>query len=199
VAQLTSPVHTQRLILRAFTEGDLDDLADLYGRADVARFLYWGPRDRDESRAALQRHLDYPVEIAEKNVLTVAVVRPSDQRVVGDFMLGWASDEHRQGEVGGMLHPDVHGQGLASEVYEVLLRIAFEDYDLHRVAARCDGRNAASIRSLEKAGLRREAHFRENEFVKGEWTDEVVLAILKSEWPRGDVGASAEERRATTA
>jgi len=30
--------------------------------------------------------------------------------------------------------------------------------------------------------MRREAHLRENEFVKGEWTDELVYAILASEW-----------------
>jgi RimJ/RimL family protein N-acetyltransferase len=33
-------------------------------------------------------------------------------------------------------------------------------------------------------GLREEAHFIENEFVKGEWTDEIVMAIRKSEWSR---------------
>jgi RimJ/RimL family protein N-acetyltransferase len=32
--------------------------------------------------------------------------------------------------------------------------------------------------------MRREAHFRENEFVKGEWTDEVVFAVLEDEWRR---------------
>jgi hypothetical protein len=30
--------------------------------------------------------------------------------------------------------------------------------------------------------MRREAHFVENEFIKGEWTDEVVYAILHREW-----------------
>jgi RimJ/RimL family protein N-acetyltransferase len=30
--------------------------------------------------------------------------------------------------------------------------------------------------------MRREAHFRENEFLKGEWTDEFVYAILSREW-----------------
>jgi RimJ/RimL family protein N-acetyltransferase len=37
--------------------------------------------------------------------------------------------------------------------------------------------------------MRREAHLRENEFVKGEWTDELVFAMLASEWPsRGTAG-----------
>jgi RimJ/RimL family protein N-acetyltransferase len=35
---------------------------------------------------------------------------------------------------------------------------------------------------LEKVGLQREAHLIENEFVKGEWTDEVVLAIRRNQW-----------------
>ena len=67
-------------------------------------------------------------------------------------------------------------------MHGALLELAFNRYDLHRVVGRCDGRNAPSIRSLEKAGLRQEAHFVENEFVKGEWTDEIVLAILRRDW-----------------
>jgi RimJ/RimL family protein N-acetyltransferase len=30
--------------------------------------------------------------------------------------------------------------------------------------------------------MRREAHYRQNEIVKGEWTDEVVYAMLEDEW-----------------
>jgi RimJ/RimL family protein N-acetyltransferase len=35
---------------------------------------------------------------------------------------------------------------------------------------------------MERLGMRREAHFREKEFVKGEWCDELVYAILATEW-----------------
>lgn len=97
-------------------------------------------------------------------------------------MLRWREDEHRQGEMGGSLSPEFHGLGYAPEIYGALLELAFTHHDLHRVVGRCDGRNAPSVRSLEKAGLRQEAHFVENEFVKGEWTDEIVLAILRRDW-----------------
>lgn len=30
--------------------------------------------------------------------------------------------------------------------------------------------------------MRREAHFMENEIFKGEWSDELVYAILRREW-----------------
>ena len=63
-----------------------------------------------------------------------------------------------------------------------MLRLGFEGLGLHRIIGRCDGRNAASARAMEKLGMRREAHLRENEIVKGEWTDEMVYAMLRSEW-----------------
>jgi RimJ/RimL family protein N-acetyltransferase len=186
MAQLLDIVQTERLTLRPFQSDDLDDLAAYFALPEISRYLYWGPRDREETHAALERSLQRPKEIVDENVLPVAVVFKETGRVIGDFMLRWKNDEHRQGEMGGSLNPQYHGRGLAVEIYRELLPIGFTQYSLHRIVGRCDGRNAASIRSLEKAGLHREAHFVENEFVKGEWTDEVVLAIRREQWG-GDV------------
>ncbi|HTT59885.1 MAG TPA: GNAT family N-acetyltransferase [Acidimicrobiales bacterium] len=182
MVQLAQPKETARLVLRSFQANDLDDLAAIFADVSVNRFLYTEPRSRDETARALDKRLGVVSEPDEDTILRVAVALPTTNRLVGDFMLRWSEDVHRQGEVGGSLHPDVHGRGYASEVYEALLEIAFTRYDQHRVCGRCDARNAPSVRSLEKVGLRREAHFVENEFVKGEWTDEIVLAILQNEW-----------------
>jgi RimJ/RimL family protein N-acetyltransferase len=53
---------------------------------------------------------------------------------------------------------------------------------MHRVIGRTGARNAASARVLEKLGMRLEAHFVENEWVKGEWQSELVYALLEREW-----------------
>ena len=50
----------------------------------------------------------------------------------------------------------------------------------HRVFASADPRNARSLALLERVGMRREAHFRESLWFKGEWVDDVVYAILES-------------------
>lgn len=182
MVQFARPLSTPRLILRRFEPRDFDDLALIVTDESVNRYLYTEPRNRDEVTAVLERRLTQPEEVADENSLLVAVEHRETPRVIGDFMLRWREDEHRQGEIGGSLHPDFHGQGYASEVYAALLELAFTTYGLHRVVGKCDARNTASIRSLEKAGLVREAHFIENEFVKGEWTDEVVLALRASQW-----------------
>lgn len=187
MAQLHTAIHTPRLTLRRFRPTDLDSLCALYDDERVARYLYFEVRDREENRASLELKLSRPLEITVENVLPVAAVLKDSERVVGDFMLRWSVDEHHQGEIGGSLSVDVQGQGLAAEVYVELLALGFHTYNLHRIIARCDGRNFPSIRSLEKAGLHREAHLVENEFVKGEWTDEVIMAVRHSEWNRPNV------------
>jgi RimJ/RimL family protein N-acetyltransferase len=35
---------------------------------------------------------------------------------------------------------------------------------------------------MERVGMRKEAHFMQNQFSKGEWVDELVFAILDREW-----------------
>ncbi len=182
MAQLPAPLVTPRLTLRRPTFDDLDDLALIFGREDVCRYLYWEPRDRHETLKVLTARVERTEALEDDNIINVVIERRDRSGVIGDFMLHWREDENRQGEIGGSLHPDVHGRGYAVEIYEALLALAFDVYQLHRVVGRCDGRNTASIRSLEKSGLRQEAHLIENEFVKGEWTDEVIMAIRRSEW-----------------
>lgn len=182
MAQLAQPLTTARLALRRPRLEDLDDLALIFGRDDVCRYLYWEPRTRDETLAVLTNRVERTESLEDDNIINVVIERREKSGVMGDFMLRWKEDEHHQGEIGGSLHPDFHGQGYAVEIYEALLNLAFETYHLHRVVGRCDGRNTASIRSLEKAGLHQEARLVENEFVKGEWTDEVIMAIRRSDW-----------------
>ena len=182
MAQLETARTTERLILRRHVREDLDQLAEIYASPQVNQYLYSEPRSRDETMASIERSLALPTEMSEDNLLVVAVVERASDQLVGSFILKWSNDPHRQGEVGGSLHPKRHGMGYASEVYRVLLGIGFDEYHLHRIVGRCDARNLASIRSLEKVGMTEEARLIENEFVKGEWTDEVILAIRASTW-----------------
>ena len=94
---------------------------------------------------------------------------------MGDCVLFWRSEEHQKGEIGYVFNPAYHGRGLATEAVVALLRLGFEGLGLHRITGHLDARNTASARVLERAGMRREAHLVENEFVKGEWTDEFDL------------------------
>jgi RimJ/RimL family protein N-acetyltransferase len=174
--------QTERLLLRPFEPDDFDALYSYQSRDDVTRHLYWGARSPAEVREALRKKLASTAIRAPGDVLALAMVLRSTGELVGDYVLDWKPDEHRQGEIGYIVHPDHQGHGYATEAGGVLLSIAFDDVGLHRVIGRIEPRNAASARVLEKLGMRREAHLVENEFVRGEWQSEIIYAMLDREW-----------------
>ena len=175
-------LETERLLLRPFRAGDIDALFAIQSRPDVARYLYWGPRSRDEVRAALKVKLASTHLRGEGDVLALAMELTATGEMIGDVILHWVSEAHGQGEIGYVVHPDHAGHGYATESCRPLLRIAFEDLRLHRVIGRLEPGNTASARVLEKLGMRPEAHLVENEYVKGGWQSELVYAILDREW-----------------
>ena len=175
----TYPITTSRLVLRPFAAGDLDDLHAYQSRPDVHRFLYSEPRARDEVADLIERRAAETTLDTVGDRMVLAVVR-LDGRLIGEVSLTLLP--HRTGEFGFVFHPDHHGHGYAGEAATEMLRLGFQGAGLHRIIGRADGRNAASARLMGRLGMRREAHFVKNEFVKGEWTDEVVYAMLASEW-----------------
>lgn len=182
------PIETARLLLRLYTPQDLDDVYDIQSRPDVTRYLYWGPRDREQARISLAKKIESCKLLDEGDDLTLAVVLPETGKVIGDVLLMWTSREYRQGEIGYVFHPDHAGHGYATEAAEVMLRLGFDGLGLHRITGRLDARNTASAGVLERLGMRREAHFVQNEVVKGEWTDEIVYATLAHEWRARQAG-----------
>jgi RimJ/RimL family protein N-acetyltransferase len=180
--RLTEPIRTERLILRLFTNDDFEAVYDMQSRPEVARYLYWSPRDRTGAAKSLREKLKCSSIKAEGDILNLAVERAEGGPAIGDLMLHYVSATHRQAEVGYIFHPEAQGQGLATEATRAIVDLAFSQLKVHRVYGQIDARNTASARVLERVGMRREAHLVENEWVKGEWTDEVIYAVLADEW-----------------
>jgi RimJ/RimL family protein N-acetyltransferase len=67
----------------------------------------------------------------------------------------------------------------------------FAELGLTRISSTVDVRNLASIRVLEKTGLRWEATLRRLRKVRGEWRDCHLLAIARTEWEAGQVSGRA--------
>jgi RimJ/RimL family protein N-acetyltransferase len=178
----TYPLETERLILRPFTPEDFDALYAMHSKSEVARYLYWEARTKAEVREVLERKVASTTIDAEGDVIALAATAKGTTEPIGDFILQLISAEHRQGEIGYIVHPQHQGRGYATEASRVLLRLAFDDLKLHRVVGRVEARNRASARVLERLGMREEAHLVENEHVKGEWQSELVYAILDREW-----------------
>jgi RimJ/RimL family protein N-acetyltransferase len=175
------PLETARLRLRFLVPEDFAVVHAIESREDVCRWLYWGPRSEQQTRVALERRIARAHDAPETGV-TFAIELTESGAMVGHVGVTVGPPEHRQGELGFIVHPDHGGRGYATEAAQAVLGLSFGAYGLHRVEGRAEARNVASIRVLEKLGMRHEAHLIENEWVKGEWQSEVVYALLAGEW-----------------
>jgi len=176
------PIRTERLLLRPFAPGDVDALHAYHRLPEIHTYLYSEPRSRAEVEALVAERAGTTALTEAGQELHLVADLADTGALVGDCVFFWRSQEHQQGEIGYIFNPAYGGRGLATEAAVALLRLGFEGMRLHRITGHLDARNIASVRVLERAGMRLEAHLVENEFVKGEWSDELVYAMLCREW-----------------
>lgn len=177
------PLRTDRLDLRRFEVDDLDAYLAYQGREDVARYMLYDAMDRPAAAVRLQQAMTSLSLDWDDDTVDLAVVRRDTGQLVGNVLLFLRNRKHQMGEIGFAFHPDHHRQGFAREAATRMLQVAFEDLGWHRVIGRCDARNQASAGLMRSLGMREEAHFVRNEWVKDEWCDELVYALLEDEWP----------------
>ena len=88
-----------------------------------------------------------------------------------------------EGLIGYIVDPGFAGRGVASHLARGLLAAAFDHLGLRRVTAGCFADNRASVRVLEKVGMRREQHgVQDSWHADLGWVDGYSYAILAREW-----------------
>ena len=175
------PLRTDRLVLRAWSQDDLDDIHVYRGREDTTRWLMLGPQPRE--RVAELIAVRAAMTSVEADGDWVHLVVEHEGRVIGDLTLKWGALTDAQAEIGWVFHPDEQGQGFALESSRALRDVAFDVLGAHRVHAQLDPRNERSARLCAALGMRQEAHLREESWFKGEWGDLAIWAMLAHERP----------------
>ncbi len=155
-------LETPRLIFREFTSEDLQGLIDLNSDAEVMQHITAGapiPSDRI-CHEVLPRFLRLHRESSEFGYWAAV------EKNKGDF-LGWFQFKRKDEdsvELGYRLKRSAWGRGFATEGARALLVKGFEQLGVERVFARAMISNQASIRVMEKVGLKFEGNYIESEF-----------------------------------
>lgn len=186
MTQLQLPAETDRLLLRTFDKADIDAVMVYHALPEVQRYLDWKARDKVEVVAAIEAMRGHITLQRPGDVLSLAVIRKLDNQLIGQVSLRWIDATAGQGEIRFVFNKIYGGQGYATEAVARLIDIAFENFGIHRVFARCDARNTRSAKLLSRLGMRLEAHYREHALFQGEWDEELHFAILDREWRRSE-------------
>ena len=180
--ELAWPVRTRRTSLRPANPEDLDATWRYRQLESVSFYLATAP-DLQSYRA---RFLD-PERLASCLVMELG------DEIAGDLMLavedGWAQSDVAdrakgvQAKLGWCLDPAYAGLGYATEAVTEMLRICFVDLELRRVSADCFADNLASVRLMERVGMRREMHTVKDSLHRSRgWLDGMSYALLAEEW-----------------
>ena len=188
------PITTARLRLRPVTPADADALLDYRSLPEVARYVPFEPHDAQMVAERIAGRWSETTLDDENRSLLLGIALADSDRVIGDLTLMMGPPEHRSAELGWVLHPAQSGHGYATEAVHALMGLVFDDLGLHRVTARIDARNEASLRLADRLGMRREAHLVQNEWFKGGWSDEIDVALLEDEWVAQRAGDQTDLR-----
>jgi RimJ/RimL family protein N-acetyltransferase len=171
-------IQTQRLSITKLEPHDLEPFVAYRNLPEVARWQTW---------------TDYPLERGQAFFAELESLEPFtpntpynmavrlEQTLIGDVYCKLDA-AGQQAEIGYSFAPAFQGQGYASEAVRGLLEHLFAVLGLHRVYAITDPRNLASIKLLERLGMRLEGHMKQSLWFKGEWADDLYFALLKQEW-----------------
>jgi RimJ/RimL family protein N-acetyltransferase len=187
--ELTSP----RLLLRKLKLEDSDAMFAYRSDPEVSRYQNWEAGSLEEVVAFIDEQ-----SVIQPNIpgtwFQLAITLKHDNILVGDCGLHFPADVHQQVEIGITLSPLFQGMGYASETLKTIMGFVFDTLGKHRLYGSADGRNKASLALMERIGMRREAYFRQSYWAKGEWTDDVVYAILATEWKESKQSKQSKDR-----
>ncbi|MFE3555460.1 GNAT family N-acetyltransferase [Streptomyces sp. NPDC059193] len=168
-----------RLALRELRPEDVDAVHAVYGSPEATRHLSFEPRTREQCADIVARSLA-SAAAAPREEYALAVTR-GEGPPVGFARLALDPHQQRAATIGFALRPDAWGVGHGTETVHLLLDLAFEDLDLHRVWAARAPLNDASARTLLAAGMTEEGRIRGHVHVRGGWRDSIVYGVLKEE------------------
>lgn len=183
-------LETRRLVLRQFTEADLDNLCELDGDPDVMRFISGGvPTPREEIRSRiLPWFMSFyrdggafgfwaAIEAASGAFIGWFALHPEQGRDPDDLALGYR------------LRKAFWRKGYASEGASALVDKAFRELGARRVFACAYSDNAGSRAVMQRCGLK---HVRSYRMTADELASPPTATATDALWPNEDVEYALE-------
>lgn len=171
-------IETERLSLELISTSDYPEIHNLLCFPEVDKYNVLGI---PESIADTIRIIE-PLIKDQVKALTFAIRIAETRAFIGMCGIKIGREKYKSAEIWYKYLPSEWGRGYATETTRSLLKYCFETLNLHRVEAGCAVGNIASIKVLEKVGMLKEGHKRQNLPLKTGWSDNYEFAILKTDW-----------------
>ncbi len=169
--------------LRALEREDLKDLHELQNDEEVMSWARSKP-DHMISMEALGK--EYEGELKGEDTLrrTFVIVHKKSGKVAGWASLRWWLQFHTTASFGIAMRKEFRGKGIGTEVLGLLTRLAFEQYNMHKVELFTRPDNLAMIHAAESNGFKVEGRSRETLYFNGRFHDGLAMGVLRKDFEK---------------
>ncbi|MBW7840170.1 MAG: GNAT family N-acetyltransferase [Chitinophagaceae bacterium] len=168
--------ETGRLILRQFSDDDLNDVFKGLSHPEVIR--YYGVKYN--SREETQKQMQWFKELEEKQTgIWWAITDAAERNFMGACGLNQIHPEFRKAEIGFWLLPEYWGKGIIAETLPLVCNYGFNTIGLHRIEAFVETENVNSRHTLAKMGFIHEGTMRDAELKDGKFISLEIHALIQ--------------------
>jgi RimJ/RimL family protein N-acetyltransferase len=165
-----------------------------YEKSDLDAVMKW-VNDEEVTDLLGGEMLAYPVSSLAEEKFIEAAAAPSDRqknfaietlaerRYIGAISFNAIDWQSRHASIGIVIgDKSLWGKGYGTDAMRIIMRLAFDKMNLHRLWLHVHDYNQRAIASYEKCGFKREGVLREEHFARGKYHDTIVMGILESEY-----------------
>ncbi len=155
--QLPERIETERLLIQRFRVEDAEEIFYCYAsKPEATKYVSWPTH---ESIADTRQYLGFTQAAWNKGTdYSYAIRLKSSQGMIGSVGV---VNESGKCNFGYILGPSHWGRGLATEAAGAVLEQLMQQQNVYRLWTLCDEENLASVRVIQKLGLKEEARLRQ--------------------------------------
>ncbi|MDM8528999.1 GNAT family protein [Anaerolineales bacterium HSG24] len=170
----------KRINLRATERDDLPRYVKWFNDEEVnAHLTTFMPMNLDDETAW------YENQRQDSSMLTLAIVITAEDKHIGSIGLMHIKPRIQSAELGISIgDKESWGQGYGQEAIELLVDFGFMHLNLHRLFLRVDANHPTAKRCYEKSGFVEEGRLRSAGFRHGQFFDQFIMSILRSEYKK---------------
>ena len=168
--------ETDRLILRQFSDDDLDNVFKGLSHPEVIRYYGVKYTTREETKKQMQ----WFKELEEKLTgIWWAITGIAEHNFMGACGLNQIHQEFRKAEIGFWLLPEYWGKGIITEALPLVCHYGFDTIGLHRIEAFVETENLKSKHAIGKMGFIHEGTMRDAELKDGKFISLEIHALIQ--------------------
>jgi [ribosomal protein S5]-alanine N-acetyltransferase len=164
----------ERLYLRDLEPSDIDAVHEYASSIEVVLHQEWGPHTIEQTREYVAGCV-LGNSLPDRTTLELAAVL-NDGSLIGSYRVT-LSEDGTEAEIGYSLNPRYWHRGYATEAAKRLVDYLVRELQVREIFATSRPENVASVRVLEKLGMRQVDLYRKNVLIRGEWRDTLVFSV----------------------